>query len=200
MKAILAIRVFAVTLTLGTLGFSQSFAPPLAPGTRYFLRDDLQGRWCVYSNKETWDSRVNSVQPEMAGGIEYHGGRVSRIYLQQQNSNVEWVLHDWYELNRLGQIVGLLRNILYVSEHEVKQESYQIAAGKATKTASSAWNPVTSESLPLPRPMDADATWQVFTRIKDLPFTQLIEGRAKRTLSKEGSCVPVRNLTQTAVQ
>lgn len=184
-------RTIAITLTLCTLGFSQRVAPPSATAVRYFLRDDLQGLWCVYSNKETWNSRANSVRAEMMGSIEYSGGRVWRIFVHQQNSNVEWSLEDRYELNQQRNIVGLLRRIVYISEEELKEESYHIAAGKATKTASSAWNLKTNERLPLPRPLDPYEAWPLFTRTRDLPFAVLIEGTTKSTLSKEEHCVPV---------
>jgi hypothetical protein len=165
-------------------------AAPRSSTVRFFLRDDVLRQWCGYSSQQTWATRVKSVHPEMMGSVEFSNTRLSRIFLRQTDSTGDWVLDDRYDLDRKGEFARLLRVIGYLSENELKQESYGIGGGRATRKSSSASNLTTHDSLPLPRALDDYETWPVYTRIRDFPFAPLLKGLTNSGLRDGELCVP----------
>jgi hypothetical protein len=160
--------------------------------TLYFVLD-RENRWCGYSDGTKWKAEVRSSESDTpVAQVDYANGRLSTVYVTQQDSAGDWSVFDTYSVNTSGNLNSLKRLIKFAPGRLNEEEVWLIENGKATKQLATHRNIVTLEPMPLTAAQLRDMFLPeiaITSRVQDFPFWSLVRDKRADILAKGKVCI-----------
>lgn len=184
----LVILFFTGTILFAAL-LRQTAFPQTTTQKLFLLKDTSRHEWCAYGSESEWTDKVQAVNADVVGMVEFSESKISRVDVTRQDETGDWVVFDHYTVSNDGQIVKLSRTINVLPGDITVDEGYLIEGGKARKQSDTVRRLSTKEALPKGTTLDWLPRVPVTVRIEAFPFASLISAN-HAPIGKEKACAP----------
>jgi hypothetical protein len=178
-----------VLLSLGPVSTNCALAQ-IVPKRLFLLQDSEHQQWCAYKAESDWSSEVKSLNSPVVATLELADGRVSKVFLTEEDETGDWIVYDTYTLNENGAIEALKRTSNILSDDRKVQVTYAIKNGRAQEEAKTSRRLSTKEILPSQKDWLPDVP--VVTRAQDLPFFPILEDMHPEVWPKGRKCSAIK--------